>query len=314
MNSRVNPEIWGQLNAAKKSSDLRQAINMQHAIQKVAFIILQTVDSLLAVMLGKDPDKVDLNKLVSNAVDSFALQGHVTKDLNNFRREQIRPALKPEFASLCSAKIPYGKWLFSEDLPRRICDIKKTNKIGQVVAGSSSKRNFRNDRQIVALWLSWLKRLSGKQEIPARFATTEKYFPKNPSSRKDFFFMERSEKATNLKETTLPTREKILKDLERIKTSVSDLSQFFPMIETYLILQNVRDFRAGRVAQFYENWKNLTCDQQILQNILGAKVDFVETPEQHNLRTTHFNHNEGMMIDAEIEILISKGVIEPRIS
>ena len=153
VNSRVNPEIWGQLNAAKKSSDLRLAINMLQAIQKVAFIILQTADSLLAVVLEKDSDKVDLNKLVSNSVDSCALLGYVTNDLNNFRCEQIRPALKPEFASLCSAEIPHGKWLFGEDLPKRICDIKETSKIGQVIAGSSSKRNFHNDRQIIVLCL-----------------------------------------------------------------------------------------------------------------------------------------------------------------
>ena len=126
---------------------------MQQAIQKVALIILQTPDSLLAVMLEKDPYKVDLNKLVRNSVDSCALLGHVTNYLNNFRHEQIRPALKPEFASLCSAEIPHGKQLFSEDLPKRICDIKVTSKIGQVVAGSSSKRNFCSDRQIVALCL-----------------------------------------------------------------------------------------------------------------------------------------------------------------
>ena len=165
VNSRVNPEIWGQLNAAKKSTDLRLA-NMQQAIQKVAFITLQTADSLLTVTSGKDPDKADLNKLVSNAVDSIALLGHVTNDLNNFRREQIRPALNPEFAVLCSAEIPHGKWLFGEDLPKRIRDIKETSKLGQVVAGPSRKRNFRNDRQ----------------------AMTGKYFPRNPSSRKDFLW------------------------------------------------------------------------------------------------------------------------------
>ena len=80
---------------------------MQQAIQKVAFITLQTADSLLTVMSGKDPDKVDLNKLVSNAVDSIALLGHVTKDLNNFRHEQIRPALKLEFAALCCPNFDY---------------------------------------------------------------------------------------------------------------------------------------------------------------------------------------------------------------
>ena len=79
-------------------------------------------------MSGKDPDKGDLNKLVSNAVGSIALLGLVTNDLNNFRCEQIRPALKPEFAALCLAEIPRGKWLFGEDLPKRIRDIKETAK------------------------------------------------------------------------------------------------------------------------------------------------------------------------------------------
>ena len=65
------------------------------------------------------------------------------------------------------------------------------------------------------------------------------------------------------------------------------------------------------MVKFYENWKNLTRDQQILQDILGAKIDCVKAPEQQNLRLTHFNHNECMIMDSEIEKLISKGVIEP---
>ena len=101
------------------------------------------------------------------------------------------------------------------------------------------------------------------------------------------------------------------KYLERIKTSVSDFSQIFTNDRNLSLSAECERFRAGRVSQFYENWKTLTCDQQILQNILGTKVDCVEAPEQHNLRPTHFNHNEGMIIDAKIEKLISKGVIEP---
>ena len=123
--------------------------------------------------------------------------------------------------------------------------------------------------------------------------------------------MERAAKATNLKQTTLPTRENILRYLERIKTSVSDFSLIFTNNRNLSLSAECERFRAGRVSQFYENWKTLTCDQQILQNILGTKVDCVEAPEQHSLRPTHFNHNEGMIIDAKIEKLISKGVIEP---
>ena len=202
-----------------------------------------------------------MNKLVINAVNSVALLGHVTNDFNNFRREQIRPALKPEFATLYSAEIPHGKWfkLLGEDLPKRIRDIKETSKLGQVVAGPYRKRNFHNDRQV----------------------TTGKYFPRNPSSRKDFS-MERPAKATNQKERTLPTREEILEELERIKTSVSNFSHFLPTIEAYLTAE-CKGLRAGRVAQFYdEYWENFMRDQQILQDILGAKIDCVEAPEQHN--------------------------------
>ena len=124
---------------------------------------------------------------------------------------------------------------------------------------------------------------------------TGKYFPRNPSSRKIFYG-----KASNQKETTLPTRAEILRELERIKISVNDFSQFLPTIETYLTAECKR-FRAGRVAQFYKNSKNLTRDQQILQDILGTKIDCVKAPEQHNLRPIHFNHNESVIIDAEIE-------------
>ena len=60
-------------------------------------------------------------------------QLHVTNDSHSFRREQIRSALEPEFAALCSEEIPYVKWLFGEDLPKRIRDIKDTSKLVQVV-------------------------------------------------------------------------------------------------------------------------------------------------------------------------------------
>ena len=77
-------------------------------------------------------------------------------------------------------------------------------------------------------------------------------FPGIPPQGRIFYG--KASKGHQPKETTLLTREEILRELERIKTSVSDFSHFLPTIETYLTAECKR-FRAGRVAQFYENWK-----------------------------------------------------------
>ena len=78
-NVKVNPEIWGQLNAGKRTKDSRLS-NTHQTLQRVAFITLQMADCLLN---WKDPE-LDKISLVSNAVDSIALLGHVAYDIITF--------------------------------------------------------------------------------------------------------------------------------------------------------------------------------------------------------------------------------------
>ena len=118
----TNPEIWGQLNAGKRTKDLRLS-NTHQTLQRVAFITLQMADCLLN---WKDPE-LDKISSVSNAVDSIALLGHVANNITTFRHEQIKPALREEHRQLCCAGIAPGKWLFGEDLPKCLWEIKETN-------------------------------------------------------------------------------------------------------------------------------------------------------------------------------------------
>ena len=86
---------------------------MRQCLHKVATATTPIANSLLQAK--EDNVKLDFNTLISNAVKSISLLGHVNFDLLNLRREQIRPVLKSVFAALCSTDITPGPWLVGDE-------------------------------------------------------------------------------------------------------------------------------------------------------------------------------------------------------
>ena len=64
-------------------------------------------------------------------MESVAILGHASHELAARRLEQIRPALKQEFAALCSREIPQCGEIFGEDLPKQLRDARETSKINE---------------------------------------------------------------------------------------------------------------------------------------------------------------------------------------
>ena len=123
--------------------------------------------------------------------------------------------------------------------------------------------------------------------------------------------MVRPTKAKNQEQTDeLPSREKLLSQLEETKQSVSTFEEHLPNIKSQL-KNECDNFRAGRVAQFYENWRELTHDQEILRDIRGSNIESNTTPQQHELSCKQFSEDDTLIIESEVEKLLSKGVIEP---
>ena len=181
---RVNNEIWATLLPAKKSADFQLA-NIQQTIRKVAFIILQTADELLPQTKGQ------ANKdLATRVVDGIAMLGHVSCELSKLRRGQIRPALRPEISSICTADIGNGPLLFGSDLSKQLKEAKETNDIGQSLS-SAPKKKYSTQR--------------GKQYDNKRYNynSTNRY---NRAPKKDFFFA---------RAKTNPTKEKSLQRRSR---------------------------------------------------------------------------------------------------
>ncbi len=128
---RVNPEIWDQLNATRRKTDL-QLSNIQQTARKVAIAILQVVNDLLP----QTKDEAN-KKRASRFVDSIAMLGHMAG---------ANPtALKREFATICTKEIPNGPLLFGSDLPKQLKEAKEADTIGNSIAVPPRKRfgNYR---------------------------------------------------------------------------------------------------------------------------------------------------------------------------
>ena len=98
--TRVNSEIWQSLNSFRKKADLRLA-NLQQAFQKATFATLTNADKLLRITDLSGPSK---KELLTSSIDIVALLGHAASEISLLRREQMKPALKPEFHALCSSE------------------------------------------------------------------------------------------------------------------------------------------------------------------------------------------------------------------
>ena len=130
---KCNPEIWSQLSSTKKRTDL-QLHNIQQIVLKSAVATLQTTNALAT---SKSDD--DYSQLLSQSVDTVALLAHAHSQLSQVRRDQIKPILKQEYSTICSAEIqPDSKWLFGSDLAKALKDAKEASTI------SSSLRNYSN--------------------------------------------------------------------------------------------------------------------------------------------------------------------------
>ena len=131
--TRANSEIWQSLNSLWKKADLRLA-NLQQAFQKATYATLTNVDTLLRVTDLNGPTK---KELLTSSIDIVASIGHAASEISLLRREQMKPALKPEYHALCSSETKASaKFLFGEDLAKQVRDVKETHRIGNTVGSS----------------------------------------------------------------------------------------------------------------------------------------------------------------------------------
>ena len=139
---KVNPEIWSQLNTKKRKTDLKLS-NLQQIIRKVTFATLQTTNML--IHNSSDPQN---NKIMAQQVDTIAMLGHVNTQLAQLRRDEIRPSLKAEYSTICSAEVPISSQnLFGDGLAKQLRDAKEASKISYSFATPFKTNPYKGKQQ-----------------------------------------------------------------------------------------------------------------------------------------------------------------------
>ena len=99
--------------------------------------------------------------------------------------------------------------------------------------------------------------------------------------------------------------------LEQLKVAVSDFPPFVESLLRNYLRHRCDTFAAGCIAHSLPAWRKITSDNEILSTVMGMKIDFDTTPRQKFLPNCTRSATKTIIIDADIQKLSSKRMIEP---
>ena len=92
---------------------------------------------------------------------------------------------------------------------------------------------------------------------------------------------------------------------------VNSLLLFEPYMKHYFA-NKVHSFKGGQLAHFFDKWKEITSDSEVLNCVKGQFIDFSTQPTRNlGPKRKTFNISDSLVIEAEIQKLLDKGVIVP---
>ena len=92
---------------------------------------------------------------------------------------------------------------------------------------------------------------------------------------------------------------------------VNNLLLFEPIMKQYFA-NKVQSFKGGQLAHFLDKWKELTSDSEVLNCVKGQFIEFSTQPTKNlGPKRKTFSISDSLVIEAEIQKLLDKGVIVP---
>ena len=139
IHTRVNPELWAALKSTTKALD-NKLQKIQQLFLRAVVPIARALDGLLKAN-DAGGDRQSTAKLL---LDGVTMLGAANCELNNKRRELIRPELSLAFKPLCSAESVQAtsSLLFGDNLPQRCKELRDTHRLG-LRAGQSPRPDHR---------------------------------------------------------------------------------------------------------------------------------------------------------------------------
>ena len=308
--TNCNPEIYKILPKNQRSTEqkLRQA---QTFAAHAAVPLIQIQDALCR-------DEVQKQEIMAKTMDAITLIANTSRNINQYRRDAIRPVLDYKIQPLCTKahKPPEGQWLFGHDFLKRVKATQETTTIGRkrsshVYSGRVRKRyppqtarrhrrrlprrppHGKTDLQILSDETGAIESDPQKQTLnpPIPFACRLDLAVQQPSQEKEDQELEE-----------LSSEHQVHKSL--VGTFDNDFVKFLDQ-------HDQKPFKAGSIKLCYQKWLEMTSDKAVLQYVAGMRIEFVEPPDSvKNKHPIQFSPEEHVVVKQEIETLLKKGVIE----
>lgn len=141
---RVNEALWSDLEKPAKSRDLAMQ-DVQKCMLDSARPLFEAIQMTKVSRKNKTP--IDSKLLLECLRNALTCVGNASHQASMRRREFLKPELSKNFRSLCSSSLPLTKYLFGNDLPKKVDEIAKANKITSKVVTKETNSGNRSDRR-----------------------------------------------------------------------------------------------------------------------------------------------------------------------
>ena len=108
---------------------------------------LNNNDQTMGQMAGLQPN---FAKIASQVAGKGQKEPPINTQLAEFQREQIKPALKQEYSTICSTEVPLtSQYLFGDELAKQLRHARESSKISHSVGHSSQQRPYTGNHRSV---------------------------------------------------------------------------------------------------------------------------------------------------------------------
>ena len=133
---RINSELWGIIPFAKQQQDISRRKSQEKLVNGIRPLVSALEEC------GNKPELEKVKELIS---DSIELLSHVSMNINNIRREELKPHLK-NAAPLASRSTPITDMLFGNEVEAEIKKIDAKAKLTDSLQGKAIKKSFKYSR------------------------------------------------------------------------------------------------------------------------------------------------------------------------
>lgn len=247
---------------------------------------------------GEHPWVTDV---IEKLLDIFGLAGYVNSfNFVNHRREALRPGLPAEYKRLAGDGFPPSpEWLFGDELGESVEKITKENKLAEKI--------FQKPKSKSQSQPSFPSKKGGSRPNPGGPNAGKR----NKKSKT------KGHRHSSEYQSPLPQGESAPMSFERKNNHPPNAGPKKDQRgqQNQGVSKTFRTFKSTNLSNFVEQWQGITSDPSILEDIKGVKIDFSDLPCQYEVpRVYRFNSESRDILDAEIQSLESRGIIERTIS